>query len=95
MCALQIRRLFRRWIVIKLVYQKQQRQNYIKYFNQSVRFRYTCPNGRLTENVFKRVSSNPNLNPNSNPKAQNPFRKKRNDIIFRANVQITLGLYRT
>jgi len=30
---------------------------------------YTCPNGRLTENVFKRISAN------SNPKAQKRFRK--------------------
>jgi len=31
------------------------------------------PDGRLTENVFKRVSSNSNLNPNPNFKAQKRF----------------------
>jgi len=33
------------------------------------RIEYASPNGRLTENVFKRISadSNPNLNPNSKP----------------------------
>jgi len=38
---------------------------------------YICPYRRLTENVFKRISANPNRNPNSNlnPKAQKPFRK--------------------
>jgi len=40
---------------------------------------YTCPNGRLIENVLKCIfaKSNPNLNPNSNPnsKAQNVFGK--------------------
>jgi len=35
---------------------------------------YTCPNGRLIENVFKRISANLNSNlissPNPNRKAQ-------------------------
>jgi len=57
----------------------------------------------LTENIFKRISANPNLNPNpnSNPKpnlSPNPntnlnqsikaFSGKQNDVIFRASVQI-------
>jgi len=38
---------------------------------------YTCPNEPLIENVFKRISSNPNFkpNPNSDPKAQKVFEK--------------------
>jgi len=36
---------------------------------------YICPNGRMTENVFKRIPANfnPNLYPNS--KAQKRFQK--------------------
>jgi len=41
--------------------------------------KYTCPNGRLTENVFKRIfaNSNPNTNPNPNSKP-NPNLKHKN-----------------
>jgi len=42
----------------------------------------SCPDGRLTENVFQRVSAN------SNPKAQKRSREKRNDVTFRVSVQI-------
>jgi len=48
----------------------------------------SCPNGRLTENVFKRISENfnPNINsnPNSNlnPKAQKSFRENEMTLFF-------------
>jgi len=53
-----------------------------------------CPNGRLTENTFKRISANfnpnsklhPNPNPNSNfnpnPKAQKRFRENEMTSFF-------------
>jgi len=58
------------------------------------RTKYACPNRRLTENVFKPISAilNPNSKPNPpltlnpNPKAQK--RRKNENVIFRANVQI-------
>jgi len=63
---------------------------------------YTCPNGRLTKNVFKQTyfaNFNPNLNPNFNsntnpyPKALKRFSGKQNDVIFRASVQILYNIY--
>jgi len=49
-------------------------------------FLYTCPNGRLTENEFKRIFANfnLNLNPNSNrnTKAQKPFRENKITSFF-------------
>jgi len=46
----------------------------------------SCPNGRLTENVFKRISANsnpnPNSKPNSNPKAQKCFRENEMTSFF-------------
>jgi len=62
-----------------------------KFRSRSTTDQYTCPNGRLTENVFKRISANanlnshPNSNPNSNPKpkAQIPFRENEMTSFFR------------
>jgi len=48
----------------------------------------TCPNGRLTENVFKRIFANynpnpiPNPNSNPNPKAQNRLRENKMTSFF-------------
>jgi len=55
-------------------------------------------NGRLTENVFKRISvnstpnlshrSNPNRSPSPNPKAQKPFWENEMTSFFEQGVQI-------
>jgi len=71
----------------------KQKQWVIQFYFRKIplhRIYYTCPNGSLTENVFKHIcaNSNPNLNPN--PKAQKPFRKNEgNDVLFRTSVQIS------
>jgi len=42
----------------------------------------TCPNGRLTKKVFKRISSNPNSDPSPNSKAQKCFRENEMTSFF-------------
>jgi len=49
----------------------------------------TLPEWTFDRKRIKRISAtNPNLNSNPNPKAQKRFREDRNDVIFRASVQI-------
>jgi len=67
-----------------------QNQNVVA--SSNIRSRFTCPNVRLTENVFKRISTNSNPSSKPNPKSTKTFQRKQNDVIFRASVQ-TLAMH--